>query len=159
MSAPWVSVMRLGNLQLECGLWASFQTAGSPFFLRLAAIRAPIDVRDGARRAALREHGDPAYSSLARLRQLQTTAVEPALSGAGGGIDLGLSFWAEHSFWAEPTGWIGNPGQAATSVDNLGNSHLKMDLLFPSLPQVWAPLHSFCGRVGSVALPAWPALL
>jgi hypothetical protein len=40
MSAPWVSVMRLGNLQLGRGLWASFQITGSPFFLHPAAIRA-----------------------------------------------------------------------------------------------------------------------
>jgi hypothetical protein len=63
-----------------------------PVFLHLAAIRAArrADVRDV--RDVLAEHGDPAYSSLGRLRQLQTTAVEPALSGAGGGFDLGLTF-------------------------------------------------------------------
>jgi hypothetical protein len=95
MSAPWVSVMRLGNLQLGRGLWASFQITGSPFFLHPAAIRARV-------RDVLAERGDPAYSSLGRLRQLQTTAVEPALSGAGGGFRFGLTFCAEHSFWAEP---------------------------------------------------------
>jgi len=43
----------------------------------------------GAVRDVLAEHGDPAYSSLGRLRQLQTTAVVPALSGAGGGFRFG----------------------------------------------------------------------
>jgi hypothetical protein len=32
MIAPWVSVMRLGNLQLECGLSASFQLQAPRFY-------------------------------------------------------------------------------------------------------------------------------
>jgi hypothetical protein len=31
MIAPWVSVMRLGNLQLKCGLSASFQLQAPRF--------------------------------------------------------------------------------------------------------------------------------
>jgi len=95
MSAPWVSVMRLGNLQLGRGLWAPFQIAGSPFFLHLAAIRARCAT--GLQSTTIQRI--VRWAASASFKPRRWSRRFPALLAA---FDWGLTFCAEHSFWAEP---------------------------------------------------------